>query len=149
MNWHEQFQSGAAAALRRTVSSGDVTLFAGISSDYYGVHTDAEFSRTTRFGRPIAHGAYSLGLLGAAATRLAAAAGHASAYASGYKVKFRAAIYPGDTVEARVEVAPDQPDDVPRVLLNGTVVNQRGEVVVSGTVWLQLPDRPAGKGSEG
>lgn len=51
----------------RTITEADLVNFAAITWDFYPLHTDEEYSRTTRFGTRIAHGpmvyAYSIGMM--------------------------------------------------------------------------------------
>lgn len=136
-----------SAAVRRTIAGSDVWLFAGLANDYYGVHTDAEYARGTRFGRPIAHGAYLVGLVSAAASRLAAATGRPAWYPARFAVTFLAPVYPGDTVEATVTAAADG-GELPgggELRADARVSNQNGQAVLAGQVWL----RPPAPGKEG
>ncbi|HEV3309260.1 MAG TPA: MaoC family dehydratase, partial [Chloroflexota bacterium] len=47
---------GDAASVSKTVTEADIVLFAGISGDNNPIHLDAEYARTSQFGRRIAHG---------------------------------------------------------------------------------------------
>lgn len=51
----------------RTVTESDIVAFAGLTWDFYPLHTDDEYARTTRFGKRIAHGplvySMSIGLM--------------------------------------------------------------------------------------
>lgn len=132
------FVPGTAAAVRRTIAESDVWLFAGVANDYYGVHVDAQYARGTRFGRPIAHGAYSIGLVSAAASALAQACGEPTAFAVGFEVKFLGPVFPGDTVAAAVRVAAEQPEPG-AVRCEAEVTNQDGTRVLSGQIWLRRP----------
>src|SRR2546421_10070005 len=46
----------------RTVTEADVVIFAGLSGDYNGLHTDAEFMKQSIFGERIAHGLLGLAI---------------------------------------------------------------------------------------
>ena len=48
----------AKVVLRQTIifSKGLVDSFAGLSGDRNPIHLDEQYSKSTRFGRPIAHG---------------------------------------------------------------------------------------------
>ncbi len=51
----------------RTVTEADIVAFAGLTWDFYPLHTDDEYARRSRFGRRIAHGplvyAFAVGLM--------------------------------------------------------------------------------------
>jgi acyl dehydratase len=57
----------------KTVSEADVYAYAGITGDFYGVHVDEEFAKTTRFGARIAHGGLLVGFLSTVMGRMAPA----------------------------------------------------------------------------
>lgn len=40
----------------RTVTEADLVNFAGVSGDFYALHTDAEYAKSTPFGQRVAHG---------------------------------------------------------------------------------------------
>jgi acyl dehydratase len=51
------FAPGTAVETRaRTVTEADIANFAGLTWDFYPLHTDEEFAKGTRFGTRIAHG---------------------------------------------------------------------------------------------
>src|SRR5258706_1870682 len=65
----EDFALGDVVITRgRTVDIGDISLFSGLTGDHYPLHTDEEYSKSTRFGTRIAHGhltfALAVGLVG-------------------------------------------------------------------------------------
>lgn len=49
-------QVGQTASFVRTFAESDVRSFADLTRDHNPFHTDPEFARRTRFGRPIVHG---------------------------------------------------------------------------------------------
>lgn len=46
----------------RTVTEADIVHFAGVSGDFFPLHVDAQYAKTTRFGERIAHGMLTLSL---------------------------------------------------------------------------------------
>jgi len=44
----------------RTITETDIMLFAGPTGDYNPLHTDAEYAKTTIYGKRIAHGLLGL-----------------------------------------------------------------------------------------
>jgi acyl dehydratase len=57
---------GDTADFAKTVSEFDVYGFAGIVGDFFGVHLNEEYAKTTRFGKRIAQGALSVGFISTA-----------------------------------------------------------------------------------
>ena len=48
---------GQTFTVRKTVSEADILGFAALTGDFDRLHVAAEYCRTTRYGRQIAHGA--------------------------------------------------------------------------------------------
>jgi hypothetical protein len=65
---------GDHAEFAKTVSEYDVYGFAGIVGDFYGVHVNEEYAKTTRFEKRIAQGALSVGFLATVMGTMAAKA---------------------------------------------------------------------------
>lgn len=121
-------QVGESASLAKTITDDDIRAFADLTGDYNPVHLDDEFARTTRFGRRIAHGMLSAGLISSVlANKLP---GTGTVYLS-QTLSFVAPVYPGDTVTARVTVTKVR-EDKPIVTLETVCVNQRDETVIKG-----------------
>jgi acyl dehydratase len=128
----------------RTVTEADIVMFAGLSGDYNVLHTDAEFMKGTPYGERIAHGLLGLAIQSGLLTR--AMLPYATIAFGGLRWKFKAPIKIGDTirVRARVRAKKETKPDRGVVVLERTVVNQRGEVVQEGETDLIVERRPAG-----
>ncbi len=119
---------GDSASVTKTITDDDIKAFADLTGDYNPVHLDDEFAKTTRFGRRIAHGMLSAGLISSVlANKLP---GTGTVYLS-QTLSFVAPVYPGDTVIARVTVTRVR-EDKPIVTLETVCVNQRDETVIKG-----------------
>jgi len=131
------FQIGEQASFTKTVTEADVTTFAGLIGDFNPLHVDAEYARKSRFGRRIAHGMLSGGLISAVlGNRLP---GPGSIYLS-QQIEFLAPVYIGDTITAMVEVIAWRPDK--RIItLKTDCLNQDQKQVVTGKAVL-LVDQP-------
>lgn len=93
----DEFETGS-----HTVTMDDIRTFGAVTRDRHPLHMDEAFCKRTRFGRPIAHGLYGLALMEGlkAETKLYE---HTSIASLGWdKVRFKAPVFPGDTVRARV-----------------------------------------------
>lgn len=124
----QDIKLGDTAELSKTISEADVYAYAGLSMDFNPLHVDEEFSRTTRFGRRIAHGMLSAGLISAVIGT--ALPGKNSIYL-GQTLKFTAPVFIGDTLTARAEVI-EKREDKGILKLKTTVFNQKKETVIEG-----------------
>src|SRR5689334_25099493 len=92
---------GARASLTRVISDTDITAFAELTGDSNPLHVDDAFAVRSRFGRRVAHGLLSAGLISAVlGTRLP---GPGAIYLQ-QTFRFARPVYPGDTITATVEV---------------------------------------------
>ena len=132
------FQPGQRASFTKTVTEADVTTFAGLMGDFGPIHVDAEYARKSRFGRRVAHGMLTGGLISAVlSTRLP---GPGAACLS-QQIEFLAPVYIGDTITATVEVTAWQPEK--RLLtLKTDAYNQEAEHVVTGKAVLLVDQAP-------
>jgi 3-hydroxybutyryl-CoA dehydratase len=138
---------GAFGELRRPVDAASVAAYAALLGDSNPVHLDAAFARDrTRWGRPIAHGMLSAGLIGT----IFGASIPGSIYVS-QSLKFRKPVYVGDGVTARVEVLAVRAMPAARLVTCATTVRRDsdGEVVVDGQAVVMLPVEEEGKGGGG
>jgi 3-hydroxybutyryl-CoA dehydratase len=130
---------GARASLTRVISDADITAFAELTGDSNPLHVDDAFAARSRFGRRIAHGLLSAGLISAVlGTKLP---GPGAIYLQ-QAFRFQRPVYPGDTVTATVEVTAYR-DDRRIATLRTTCVDQRGETVLDGEAVVVL-DPPGG-----
>jgi 3-hydroxybutyryl-CoA dehydratase len=125
---YEEFAVGDSATFSKTITDADILLFAAVSGDTYALHLDAEYAKTTRFGRRVAHGMLSASLLSAVNAMLLQRPG--GVYVS-QAVRFLRPVYIGDTLTARAEVVELLPAKR-RMRCATTIVNQRGKTVIDG-----------------
>lgn len=132
------FQIGERASFAKTVTESDVTTFAGLIGDFNPIHVDAEYARKSRFGRRVAHGMFTGGLISAVLGNKLPGPG--SIYLS-QQIEFLAPVFIGDTITATVEVTSWRQDK--RILtLKTDCYNQEQKQVVTGQAVL-LVDRAA------
>jgi acyl dehydratase len=128
-----------------TVTEAHVLQFAGLSMDFFELHTNEEFARQTMFGRRVAHGLLGLALADGLKNRSEL---RVRAIASlGWTWEFTGPIFIGDTIHVRLRVAEKRASrtkaDRGVVRLELEVVNQRGEVVQKGENRLMVERRAA------
>lgn len=143
--WYEEFEIGQRIITPgRTITESDIVSFAGVSGDYTQIHTDAEFSSKTPFGKRVAHGLLGLSIASGLATRTGVLEGTVIAFRE-LTWKFSLPIYIGDTIHAELNIMETKP--VPRLkggslLIEISVKNQRDEVVMKGTWTVLVASKP-------
>jgi 3-hydroxybutyryl-CoA dehydratase len=63
MHTYESLQVGDSFTFDRHITASDVDAFADITGDDNPIHVDPEYASTTRFGKPIVHGVFLLGIV--------------------------------------------------------------------------------------
>ena len=124
-------QVGQKARRSKTVTARDVELYAEITGDRNPLHFDAAFAAGTRFGRLVAQGGITSGMLNALVAM--DLPGPGTVFMS-QSLKYLAPTYLGYTLTAEVEVLAVKPDK-PVCQLKATITNQDGTVVLEGECW--------------
>ncbi|SHI81617.1 MaoC family dehydratase [Desulfofundulus thermosubterraneus] len=124
----DQIKVGDVARFSKTITESDIYLFAGITGDLNPVHINVEFARKTIFGRQVAHGMLTAGLISAVIGMKLPGPG--TVYL-GQTLKFCLPVFPGDTITAEVEVI-EKIAAKNRLRLRTTCFNQEGKAVVEG-----------------
>jgi acyl dehydratase len=122
---------GQRARRTKTVTARDVELYTEITGDRNPLHFDADFAARTRFGRLVAQGGITAGMLNALVAM--DLPGPGTVFMS-QSLRYLAPTYLGDTLTAEVEVLAVKPDK-PVCQLKATITNQEGTVVLDGECW--------------
>ncbi|MGW1802443.1 MaoC/PaaZ C-terminal domain-containing protein [Streptomyces sp. NPDC001984] len=134
----------------RTITEGDINLFAGLSGDFNSLHVDDDHAARSPFGRRIAHGLLVLSVTSGLTTRLPAMYALQPALLGMLETtaRFKAPVFAGDTIHVELEVT------AKRVTSKGDrgvitevrrTLNQRGEIVLESE-WRVLVARRPGTG---
>jgi 3-hydroxybutyryl-CoA dehydratase len=118
----DSIEVGQIFTFRRTFTTGDVTLFCGVTGDYNPYHIDQTFIQESWFKRPIIPGLLTAsmithigGMIGFLATEMA--------------FEFPLAVFVGDTVTCTVTIT--EKDELERkIRAVATSVNQNGMEVL-------------------
>lgn len=115
-----------------TITMEDVLGFGRVTRDMHPLHTDPDYCLDTAFGRPIAHGLYGLSLIEGLKSELKLYENTSIASLGWDKVKFRAPLYPGDTVHVKVTFESKRESRSGHgILIERTeMINQDGIVVI-------------------
>ena len=122
---------GQRARRTKTVTARDVELYAEITEDRNPLHFDPDFAARTKFGRLVAQGGITSGMLNALVAM--DLPGPGTVFMS-QSLRYLAPTYLGDTLTAEVEVLAVKPDK-PVCQLKATITNQDGTVVLEGECW--------------
>lgn len=131
----QEMKIGDHASVTKTVSETDVYLFAGITGDLNPAHTNEVAASKTMFNTRIAHGMLGAGFISAVLGMYLPGPG--TIY-MGQELKFTKPVHIGDTVTATATVE-EIILEKNRVILDTTVVNQDGEVVIKGKATVMPP----------
>lgn len=134
--YFEEFHEGQVFehSMTRTVTESDNVLFTCLTMNPQPLHLDAEFARTTEFGRPLVNSIFTLGLvigMTVADTTLGTTIGNLGMR----EVAFPKPVFHGDTIRARsvvksVRASKSRPG-AGVVEFEHQGINQRGEVVAT------------------
>lgn len=130
---------GATASRSKTITGQDIEHFAAASGDHNPLHLDEAFAATTVFKSRIAHGLLTASLISAVLAN--DLPGQGTIYLS-QTLKFKAPVFLGDTITARVEVT-DYRERKRIATLRTTCTNQDGSLVLEGEALVIAP-LPAG-----
>jgi 3-hydroxybutyryl-CoA dehydratase len=130
----EDIQMGEKLTFGKTITEADVFAFAGITGDFNPIHVNAEFAKTSLFGRRVAHGMLTASLIDQTLTNL----GGLGTIHLSQTVKFMAPVFIGDTVTVVSEVASKDPAKN-RMTVRSTITNQEGKTVLEGEALIMMP----------
>ncbi|MDR3564064.1 MAG: MaoC family dehydratase [Negativicutes bacterium] len=125
---YDEIEIGETASITKMISEADIVNFAGIIGDFNPVHINPEYAKTTMFGERIAHGMLTASFI---STLVGCCIPGVNALYLSQEVKFVKAVKIGDTITATAKVI-EKIDAKRRVIMETTIVNQHGEVVVAG-----------------
>jgi 3-hydroxybutyryl-CoA dehydratase len=135
MATYEQLNIGDTASFSKTISEADVYTFAGVTGDLNPAHVDAVAAAEGMFKQRIAHGMLTASFI---STVLAMKLPGPGVIYLSQDSQFRAPVFFGDTVTAKVEVI-EKLEQRKWVKLKTTVTNQDGKLVVDGTATVIPP----------
>lgn len=122
----------------RTIDASDISTFAGLTGDFYPLHVDDEFAKSTKFGGRIAHGPLTFGI----ATGLVFLSGYygmaIKAMLECRELRALRPVRPGDTIRVKATILDVGPwaksPDLGTLTVNYSVLNQKDEEVMVYTM---------------
>jgi 3-hydroxybutyryl-CoA dehydratase len=132
--YFEDIEEGMKDAYAKTITSADITTFAGISGDTNPVHLNHEFASETMFEGQIAHGMLTASFISTViGTKLP---GPGCIYVS-QNLRFKAPVKVGDTVTATCTVRKKIPEK--HMIEMETVCSVGGKPVLDGDATILVP----------
>jgi 3-hydroxybutyryl-CoA dehydratase len=89
---------------KRIITEDDIMTFARLSGDNNRIHTDPEFSKTTIFGRQVAHGLLGLSIASGLAWQTGILDGTVLAFREVSEWKFIKPVFIGDSIDAKLQI---------------------------------------------
>lgn len=130
----KELHIGDSAEFTKTVTEGDVYLYAGVTGDLNPAHVNQVAAEASMFKGRIAHGMLTAGFISAVlGTQLP---GPGTIY-MGQELSFLKPVYFGDTITAKCEVSEIIKEKI--VKLKTTATNQKGELVLDGVAKVMPP----------
>jgi 3-hydroxybutyryl-CoA dehydratase len=124
----EEIEIGQSIRVERIVGQDMIRVFADLSEDHNPVHLDEDFAATTKFRRPIAHGALLCAFISAAIANYLP--GRGSIYVA-QDLRFKRPVYVGSSISVEIRVAEKIPDK--RQVLLSVAIESSGELVAVGS----------------
>lgn len=122
-----ELKVGMTASSSKTITSADVVMFAGVSTDCNPLHLSDEAAKEGIFGKRVAHGMLSASLISAVlGTKLP---GEGTVY-MGQTLRFKKPVFLDDTVKATVTIKELIPEKNRVILDTVCTVNRDGVDVV-------------------
>ena len=116
--------------VEKRVTQAQIEKYAAASGDFNPIHVDEEFAATSHFGSTVAHG-----MMIAASVSEAMTSAFKRDWLEGgrLKLRFKAPVYPGDTVTTFGQVKSIRQSSVTKELVCSVEVRrQNGEVAITG-----------------
>ena len=145
--YFEEFRVGEKLTTeKRTVTEDDIMTFARVSGDDNRIHTDPEFSKTTIFGKQVAHGLLGLAIASGLAWQTGILDGTVIAFREVKDWKFIKPVFISDTISVDLETI--ETKALPRigggsVTITLEVKNQNEEVCHRGVWTVLMMSRPS------
>ncbi|MHA2172452.1 MAG: MaoC family dehydratase [Candidatus Kariarchaeaceae archaeon] len=124
-----KLEVGMKATFTKTVTSEDIQKYAEITGDYNPLHFDSDFARKTKFGKLVAQGGITSGMLNAlVAMKLP---GPGTVFLN-QQLQYTAPVFIGDTITASGEIIKLHPTK-PVTTINVKIIKESdGESVLQG-----------------
>jgi len=147
--YFDQLEEGTDFQNTLTVTETHIVLACGLFGDFNPVHMNAVYAGDSQFGRPVAPGPLTVGIMASALGNYFAGSAIAN---TGIAATFKAPVQAGDTITTtwtilRLEAKPKMPGGI--VHLSGLCVNHKEILVAEAEATVAVRSGPEIKGMEG
>lgn len=125
---------GDSFSSTKQITDKEIRTFADLVNDYNPIHLDDDYAKATRFGKRIAHGMLTAGLISGV---LGYQLSERKVLYLGQTLKFTAPVFVDDTITASATVKNIR-EDKQIVTLETNCTNQNGEMVLKGEAVIML-----------
>jgi 3-hydroxybutyryl-CoA dehydratase len=143
--WHDFEVGEVIETSGRTIESGDVNLFAGLSGDFNPVHVNQVYAEKGMFGQRIGHGLLTLAVTSGQMNQTGVFEGTTIGFLGMDNVRFSSPVRFGDTVLTSATITKTRASNKPGrgvVSMTITTKNQRGETVLTYDQALLMAGKP-------
>jgi 3-hydroxybutyryl-CoA dehydratase len=129
----------------RTISETDFTSFGRLTGDRHPIHYDPVYAKTTRFGRPIAHGLHLMAVTALGATALSDRVEESMVAMLDQGCRFLKPVFAGDVLrcELTVKDIDRRPGkDSGKLRFQVRLLNERDEPILEGHHLYMMRCRP-------
>jgi 3-hydroxybutyryl-CoA dehydratase len=143
--WHDFEVGEVIETSGRTIESGDVNLFAGLSGDFNPVHVNQVYAEKGMFGQRIGHGLLTLAVTSGQMNQTGMFEGTTIGFLGMDNVRFSSPVRFGDTVLTSATITNTRASNKPGrgvVSMTITTKNQRGETVLTYDQALLMAGKP-------
>ena len=146
--WYEDFLPGTVLHSRpRQITLADIDAYARLTGECHPVHMDDAFAREAGFAGRITHGLFNLALIEGLKADLGCFERSVTASLGWSDIKFSAPLYPGETVQLKLEFVARRLTAKPGrgiATERGYLIKADGTEVVRGDHLVFLLARPEG-----
>jgi 3-hydroxybutyryl-CoA dehydratase len=129
----------------RTVSEADFASFGKLTGDRHPIHYDPVYAKTTRFGRPIAHGLHLMALTALGAMALSERVEQSMIALLDQGCRFLKPVFTGDVLRSELivkEIDRKPGKDSGKLRFQVRLLNQRDEPILKGHHLYMVRCRP-------
>jgi 3-hydroxybutyryl-CoA dehydratase len=133
-SWNDFKVGEVVETVGRTIESGDVNLFAGLSGDFNPMHVNEQHASKALFGTRIAHGLLTLAVTSGQMNQTGQFEGTTLGFLGMDNVRFSNPVRFGDTINTTATITNSRASSKPGrgvVSMTIEVTNQHGETVLT------------------
>lgn len=132
----------------RTIEASDISAFAGLTGDFYPLHVDEEYAKSTPFGGRLAHGPLTFSIAIGLISMMGYYGMAIKAMLECKQLRALRPVRPGDTIRVKatvMDVGEWKQPSLGTLTMRYSVLNQKDEEVMEFTIVMLAKRRSAGR----